>query len=83
MRILISISMQFALATVIFLTSCHVPPAETPSWVSGSVRSADGVLISYQTAGEGPISLVFVTAGHATAATGESNSNISPKDTEL
>ena len=60
MRKLISISMQFALATVIYLTSCHEVRTQTPSWVSGSVRSADGVLISFQTAGEGPVSLVFV-----------------------
>ena len=60
MRKLINISMQFALATVICLTSCHEVHAQTPSWISGSVRSADGVLISFQTAGEGPVSLVFV-----------------------
>lgn len=60
MRKLISISMHFALATVIYLTSCHEVRTQTPVWVSGSVRSADGVLISFQTSGEGPISLVFV-----------------------
>ena len=54
------ISIQFVLATLICVTSCHAAPAQAPSWVSGSVRSADGVLISYQTAGEGPVSLVFV-----------------------
>ncbi len=60
MRILSIITMQFALATVICLVSFHEALAQTPSWVSGTVRSADGVLISYQTAGEGPVSLVFV-----------------------
>ena len=60
MRILSIISMQFALATVICLVSSHEALAQTPSWVFGTVRSADGVQISYQTAGEGPVSLVFV-----------------------
>jgi len=48
------------LAVGICLASCRETPEQPIEWVTGSVRSADGVLISYQGAGEGPVSLVFV-----------------------
>ncbi len=44
----------------IFLASCHQATEQPFEWVTGSVRSADGVPISYQMAGEGPVSVVFV-----------------------
>jgi pimeloyl-ACP methyl ester carboxylesterase len=48
------------LAVGICLASCQEAPEPSFEWVTGSVPSADGVAISYQTAGEGPVSVVFV-----------------------
>ena len=48
------------LAVGICLASCHEVPEQSFKWVTGTVRSADGVPISYQMAGEGPVSMVFV-----------------------
>lgn len=48
------------LAIGICLASCQEAPEPSIDWVTGSVRSADGVPISYQVAGEGPVSVVFV-----------------------
>jgi len=48
------------LAAGICLASCHEDSEQSFEWVSGSLRSADGVLISYQISGEGPVSVVFV-----------------------
>lgn len=42
------------------LASCQEPPEGSFGWAEGSVPSADGVSISYQMAGEGPVSVVFV-----------------------
>ena len=44
----------------ICLASCQQAPEQQFEWVTGSVRSADGVPISYQMAGDGPVSVVFV-----------------------
>jgi len=48
------------LAAGICLASCQEAPQPSIEWVTGSVRSTDGVRISYQMAGEGPVSVVFV-----------------------
>ena len=37
----------------ICLASCQKTSEESVEWVTGSVRSADGVQVSYQMAGEG------------------------------
>ena len=42
------------------LASCQKTSEESLEWVTGSVRSADNVQVSYQMAGEGPLSVVFV-----------------------
>jgi len=42
------------------LASCQEASEGSVGWVEGSVRSADGVSISYQMAGGGPVSVVFV-----------------------
>ena len=48
------------LAVGICLASCREVPEQPTEWLTGSVESGDGVLISYQMAGEGPVSVVFV-----------------------
>lgn len=48
------------LAAGVFLTSCREVPEPSVEWITDSVRSGDGVLVSYQMAGDGPVSLVFV-----------------------
>ena len=42
------------------LASCTPPEEQEVAWSTGSVPSHDGVSISYQVAGDGPVSLVFV-----------------------
>ncbi len=51
-----SIARVLFLGVGICLASCQEAPERTLEWVTGSVRSADGVPISYQMAGEGPVS---------------------------
>ncbi len=60
MRVLSRARWVLILAVGICLASCHEAPEQSFEWVVGSVRSADGVPISYQMAGEGPVSVVFV-----------------------
>ena len=60
MRVLSQARRVLVLGVGICLASCHEVPEQSVEWVTGSVRSADGVLISYQMAGEGPVSVVFV-----------------------
>ncbi len=60
MRVLSRARRVLVLAVGICLASCHEAPEQSFEWVAGSVRSADGVPISYQMAGEGPVSVVFV-----------------------
>ena len=48
------------LAVGICLASCQKTSEQSVEWVTGSVRSADGVQVSYQMAGDGPLSVVFV-----------------------
>ncbi len=42
------------------MASCGEAPEQPFEWLTGSVPSGDGVLISYQMAGEGPVSVLFV-----------------------
>jgi len=60
MRVPSRLGRVLVLAVGMCLASCHEAPEPSFEWVAGSVRSADGVLISYQMAGEGPVSVVFV-----------------------
>ncbi|HSR53870.1 MAG TPA: alpha/beta hydrolase [Acidobacteriota bacterium] len=60
MRRLSVLTIKCALAILIGLAGLNEALAQEPSWVTGSVSSSDGVQISYQTTGEGPVSLVFV-----------------------
>lgn len=45
---------------MVSLTSCQATREGSPIWTTGHTRSADGVAISYQVAGDGPVALVFV-----------------------
>ena len=49
-----------ALGFGICLASCQKTSEQSVEWNTGSVRSADGVQVSYQMAGDGPLSVVFV-----------------------
>jgi len=60
MRVLGRARWVLVMAVGICLASCHEAPEQSFEWVAGSVRSADGVPISYQMAGEGSVSVVFV-----------------------
>ncbi len=48
------------LIAALSLASCAQPSERQLEWATGSVTSSDGVSISYQIAGEGSVSLVFV-----------------------
>ncbi len=52
--------MGLVLGLGICLASCQKPSEQSVEWITGSVRSADGVQVSFQMAGEGPLSVVFV-----------------------
>jgi hypothetical protein len=51
--------MVFLMAGLV-LASCTQATEQPPEWFTGSVPSNDGVSISYQVAGDGPVSVVFV-----------------------
>jgi len=48
------------LAAGLCLAACDEASEQPSEWVAGSVQSSDGVSISYQVAGKGPVSVVFV-----------------------
>lgn len=50
----------FLLLGGVCTASCARPSDEAIIWTTGSVTSVDGVSIHYQTAGDGPIPIVFV-----------------------
>ena len=60
MRISSSTATTLFLIAGLSLSLCAQPSERQLEWATGSVTSSDGVSISYQTAGEGPVSLVFV-----------------------